>query len=35
MVMDGGNKGLDVPSVIGDGVAMNHSSGDTEHDRAQ
>lgn len=35
MVMDGGNKGLDVLSVARDEAGMNHPSGAAEHDSAQ
>lgn len=35
MVMDGGNKGLDVLSVVSDEAGMNHPSGAAEHDAAQ
>lgn len=36
MVMDGGNKGLDVLSVASDEAGMNHPSGAAaEHDAAQ
>lgn len=35
MVIDGGNKGLDVLSVVGDEAGMNHPSGAAEHDAAQ
>lgn len=35
MVMDGGNKGLDVLSVVSDEAGMNHPSGAAEHDTAQ
>lgn len=35
MVMDGGNKGLDVLSVASDEDGMNHPSGAGEHDAAQ
>lgn len=35
MVMDGGNKGLDVLSVASDEASMNHPSGAPEHDAAQ
>ena len=34
MVMDGGNKGLDVLSVVSDEAGMNHPSGAAEHDAA-
>jgi len=35
MVIDGGNKGLDVLSVASDEAGMNHPSGAAEHDTAQ
>ena len=35
MVIDGGNKGLDVLSVASDEAGMNHPSGAAEHDAAQ
>ena len=35
MVIDGGNKGLDVLSVASDEAGMNHPSGAAEHDDAQ
>lgn len=35
MVMDGGNKGLDVLSVVSDEAGMNHRSGAAEHDAAR
>lgn len=35
MVMDGGNKGLDVLSVVSDEAGMNHPSGAATHDAAQ
>lgn len=35
MVMDEGNKGLDVLSVASDEAGMNHPSGAAEHDAAQ
>ncbi len=35
MVMDGGNKGLDVLSVASDEAGMNHPSGAAERDAAQ
>lgn len=35
MVMDGGNKGLDVLSVVSDEAGMNHPSGAAAHDAAQ
>lgn len=35
MVMDGGNKGLDVLSVVSDEAGMNHPSGASAHDAAQ
>lgn len=35
MVMDGGNKGLDVLSVVSDEAGMNHPSGAAEHDAAR
>lgn len=35
MVIDGGNKGLDVLSVVSDEAGMNHPSGAAEHDAAQ
>lgn len=33
--MDGGNKGLDVLSVVSDEAGMNHPSGAAEHDAAR